>query len=170
MKTYDGCQEGRQGSKGETSHQKIGEETGEDGEQRVARCHLERIGNVFVSRQDNGAALTNASVEESVSFGNPRALCSATNQLWKVVFSQISPHLFGILLKRHLKHRIKARRGDTTQDAAKEENIEIWEDLAGKVLLDLKSGNIWLGHLQKAVYGANHTENLEQATIRQENT
>ena len=40
-----------------------------------------RIDNVFVSRQDNGAALTNASVEESVSFGNPRALCSATNQL-----------------------------------------------------------------------------------------
>ena len=35
----------------------------------------------LVSRHDNGAALTNASVEESVSFGNPRALCSATNQL-----------------------------------------------------------------------------------------
>ena len=61
------------------------------------------------------------------------------------------PHSFGILLKCHLKHGIKARRGDTTQDAAKEENIEIWEDLAEQVLLDLKSGNIWLGHLQKAV-------------------
>lgn len=79
-------------------------------------------------------------------------------------------HLFSILLKRHLKHRIKAGRGDTAQDAAKEENIEIWEDLAEKVLLDLKSGNIWLGHLQKTVYGANHAENLEQATIKQENT
>ena len=74
------------------------------------------------------------------------------------------------LLKSHLKHRIKAGRGDTTQDAAKEENKEIWEDLAGKVLLDLKSGNIWLVHLQKTVYGANHAENLEQANIRQENT
>ena len=60
-------------------------------------------------------------------------------------------HLFSILLKSHLKHRIKARRGDTAQDAAKEENIEIWEDLAGKVLSDLKLGNIWLGHLRKAV-------------------
>ena len=60
-------------------------------------------------------------------------------------------HLFSILLKCHLKHGIKAGRGDTAQDAAKEEYIEIWEDLAGKVLLDLKSGNIWLGHLQKAV-------------------
>ena len=79
-------------------------------------------------------------------------------------------HSFGILLKCHLKHGIKARRGDTAQDAAKEENIEIWEDLAGKVFLDLKSGNIWLGHLQKAVYGANHAENLKQANIRQENT
>ena len=139
-------------------------------ELHVVTLSIFHIDNVFVSRQDNGAPLTNASVEESVSFGNPRALCSATNQLWKVVFSQISPHLFGILLKRHLKHRIKARRRDTTQDAAKEENIEIWEDLAGKVLLDLKSGNIWLGHLQKAVYGANHAENLEQVNNRQENT
>ena len=139
-------------------------------ELHVVTLSIFHIDNVFVSRHDNGGALTNASVEESVSFGNPRALCSATNQLWKVVFSQIPPHLFGILLKRHLKHRIKARRGDTTQDAAKEENVEIWEDLAGKVLLDLKSGNIWLGHLQKAVYGANHAENLEQANNRQENT
>ena len=73
-------------------------------------------------------------------------------------------------MKSHLKHGIKAGRGDTTQDAAKEENIEIWEDLAGKVLLDLKFGNIWLGHLQKAVYGANHAENLEQVNSRQENT
>ena len=73
-------------------------------------------------------------------------------------------------MKCHLKHGIKARRGDTTQDAAKEENVEIWEDLAGKVLLDLKLGNIWLCHLQKAVYGANYTENLKQANIRQENT
>ena len=47
------------------------------------------------------------------------------------------PHSLGISLICHLKHRIKARRRDTTQDAAKEENIEIWEDLAGKVLLDL---------------------------------
>ena len=73
-------------------------------------------------------------------------------------------------MKSHLKHGIKAGRGDTAQDATEEENIEIWEDLAGKVFSDLKSGNIWLGHLQKAVYGANHAENLEQATIRQENT
>ena len=80
------------------------------------------------------------------------------------------PHSLGISLICHLKHRIKARRRDTTQDAAKEENIEIWEDLAGKVLLDLKSGNIWLGHLQKAVYGANHAENLGQTNVRQENT
>ena len=43
LKTYDGCKEGRQRSKGETSHQKIGEETGEDGEQRVARRHLEHF-------------------------------------------------------------------------------------------------------------------------------
>ena len=80
------------------------------------------------------------------------------------------PHSLGISLICHLKHRIKARRRDTTQDAAKEENIEIWEDLAGKVLLDLKFGNIWLGHLQKAVYGANHAENLGQTNVRQENT
>ena len=73
-------------------------------------------------------------------------------------------------MKCHLKHRIKAGRGDTAQEAAKEENIEIWEDLAGKVLLDLKLRHIWLGHLQKAVYGANHAENLEQANNRQENT
>ena len=45
------------------------------------------------------------------------------------------PHSFSILLKCHLKHGIKARRGDTTQDATEEENIEIWEDLAGKVFL-----------------------------------
>ena len=50
-------------------------------ELHVVTLSIFHIDNVFVSRHDNGAALTNASVEESVSLGNPRALCSATNQL-----------------------------------------------------------------------------------------